>query len=246
MKQVIYQFWDGDIPTHVQDEINDLKAKAEAAGFKHEMYDLNRLLDELNNSNLHWDNKHRVEDVRESLRRMKKYLPISLFASACSDFFRYWCLQEGGVYMDTDVLITTETFPELPGGDGVFTCSEQTHTHKLNTCVTVCNGQQGMTYAQLLTFFAADRLMKTWLDSFEQCKANAQWLIENKWSLINYIGPGFVRHYLPFLTGIGVKVERMPYELCSSHNWKSAIWHAGDGTWVNGGKGNAQAQRKVF
>lgn len=33
-------------------------------------------------------------------------------------------------------------------------------------------------------------------------------------------------------------VQRMPYELCSSHDPNSAIWHGGTGAWVNGGKGN--------
>lgn len=243
--KIVYQFWDGAIPSHVQEEINDLKVKAEAAGYKHELYDLERLLNEINDKNLYWDNKFKAADLKESLRRMKKYLPISMFASACSDFFRYWCLQNGGVYMDTDVIITTDTFPDLPEEEGVYTCSEQTHTHKLNTCVTVANGDEGLTYARFMTYIAADRLNKTWLDSFEQCKANAQWLIDNKWSLINYLGPGLVRYYLNYLRGIGIKVERMPYELCSSHDPKSAIWHAGDGTWVNGGKGNTMAQRKL-
>lgn len=64
------------------------------------------------------------ESLKESLRRAKRYLPKSMFGSMLSDFFRYWVLQNEGVYMDTDVIITTDTFPALPDAEGVFTCSE--------------------------------------------------------------------------------------------------------------------------
>lgn len=33
-------------------------------------------------------------------------------------------------------------------------------------------------------------------------------------------------------------VQRMPYELCSSHDPNSLIWHGGTGAWIDGGKGN--------
>lgn len=219
----------------MQGEIDDLRDKATAAGYEYHLYDLSMLLAEIQDENL-----------KESLRRAKRYLPKSMFGSMLSDFFRYWCLQDGGVYMDTDVLITTDTFPALPDADGVFTCSEQTARNNLNTCVTVCNGDKGRIYARFFTELATDRLKKTWLDSFEQCRANAAWLIEHRWSLISYIGPAFVRHYLPHLFGAtGVTVQRMPYELCSSHDPRSAIFHFGDGSWCNGGKGNDKAQRKT-
>lgn len=234
MKTTIYQFWEGAIPDNVQAEINDLKIKAESAGYKHEIYNLQRIIDELDDKNL-----------IEALVRMKKYLPISMFASACSDFFRYWVLQNGGIYMDTDVIITTNEFPEIPDGEGVYFCSEQTRRDNLNTCVSIVNGEQGKMYARIMTAIAIETLKKTWLDSFEQCKANAKFLIEHKWSLINYLGPALVRHYLPHLLTQGIKIERMPYELCSSHDHNSKIWHAGDGLWVNGGKGNDTAQRKL-
>lgn len=112
-KKTIYQFWEGIIPAQVKDDMEDLRQKAVAAGYDVQVYDLQRIIDELEDKNL-----------IEALRRMKKYLPISMFASACSDFFRYWVLQNGGSYMDTDVICTTDEFPPLPTDDGVYFCSE--------------------------------------------------------------------------------------------------------------------------
>lgn len=227
MKKTIYQFWQGNIPTNVQHDLDELRQKAEAAGYTVELYDLQRIIDELDNKNL-----------VEALRRMWKYLPLSMAASATSDFFRYWILQDEGIYMDTDVVITTDEFPALPTTDGVYFCSEQTRTTNLNTCVSVVNGEQGKLYAKIMTGIATERLKQTWLDSYEQCKANAQYLIQHKWSLIGYLGPALVRGCVPQLLMQGIHMERMPYELCSSHDPHSAIWHGGVGSWVNGGVGN--------
>lgn len=228
MKKTIYQFWEGDsIPANVQHDLDELRQKAEAAGYTVELYNLQRIIDECGDHNL-----------AEALKRMKRYLPISMFASACSDFLRYWVLQDEGIYMDTDVIITTDEFPEVPTEEGVFFCSEQTHRDKLNSCVSIVNGEQGKLYAKIMTALANQRLKETWLDSFEQCKANAKWLMEHKWSLISYLGPAYIRHYLPQPIMQGIKIERMPYELCSSHDPHSAIWHGGTGSWVEGGKGN--------
>lgn len=232
--KTIYQFWQGNIPASVQHDLDELRQKAEAAGYEVVIYDLQRIMDELDDKNL-----------VEALRRMWKYLPLSMAASATSDFFRYWVLQEGGVYMDTDVVITTEEFPAVPTEEGVFFCSEQTHRDKLNSCVSIVNGEKGKLYAKIMTALAIQRLKETWLDSFEQCRANAKWLMEHRWSLISYLGPAFIRHFLPHLMMQGIKLERMPYELCSSHDPKSKIFHFGDGSWCNGGKGNENAQRKT-
>ena len=246
MNKTIYQFWQGVIPPEVQREIDDLKAKAEKAGFKYEMYDLDRLLDDLKNDTLHWDHVNRASNLKESLLRMWKYLPISMAGSATSDFFRFWCLQNGGLYCDTDVICTTDEFPDFSEfKNGVWTTSEQTAIHNLNTCITWCDGDKGKEYSRILTYLAATRLNQTWLGSFNDCKLNAEYLKHNKWSLIGYIGPGFVRNQLLALYEEGIEVKRFDYKFSSSHDSKSILWHAGDGTWVNGGKGNDNAQRKT-
>lgn len=140
--------------------------------------------------------------------------------------------------MDTDVIITTPDFPSLDDYDGVWTCSEQTHRNNLNTCVTLAKGDKGEFYARVMTYISTKRLNATWLESFEQCKANAKYLKEHKWSLIQFIGPAWVRAQLQQFAQYGVAIQRFPYELCSSHDPKSVIWHGGTGAWVDGGKGN--------
>lgn len=231
----LYQFFQGQMKPATAAAINDLKTKAERAGYQHELYNLNRLLAEIKD-----------ENTVEAIRRMWKYLPFTMAASATSDYFRYWCLKNGGIYMDTDVDVTTDDFPDLSSfKNGVWTCSEQTHRNLLNTCVTLADGPKGILYSVIMTKIADERLKQTWLGSFEQCKVNAQYLIANKWSLIDFLGPKMVRDYLTFLYSYGVCVERFAYELCSSHDPSSIIIHWGDGTWVAGGQGNKNAQRKI-
>lgn len=231
----IFQFYEGKMSEQTSYAINDLKTKAERGGHTHELYDLKRLLNEITDDNL-----------KEAIKRMWKYLPHTMAASATSDFFRYYILQNGGIYCDDDVYCTTDIFPELPTQDGVFTCSEQTNRHLLNTCVTVANGQKGMFYGRIMTQIASDRLKQCWLDSYEQCKANAKYLIDHTWSLINFIGPALVRHFLTFFIKNGVIIEKMPFELCSSHDPSSKLFHLGSGTWCYGGSGNPNAQSVSF
>lgn len=77
--------------------INDLKNKAERAGWKHELYDLQRLLAEIED-----------EPTREAIKRMWRFLPLSMAASATSDFFRYFVATKGErvIYADDDVFCT--------------------------------------------------------------------------------------------------------------------------------------------
>lgn len=240
MNKTIYQFYEGEIKAETREAIDNLKAKAEKAGWKHELYDLDRLLDEITDNKLHWDEKNRALNLKESLLRMWKYLPKPMAGSATSDFFRYFILQDGGMYCDDDVFVTVDEFPDLSNFEnGVWTCSEQTAIHNLNTCVTLCDGDKGKTYARVMTYLAANRLNQTWLGSFNDCKLNAEYLKYNKWSLIGYLGPGFVRSQLVMLYNQDIDVKRFDYKLCSSHDPKSIIWHGGRGTWVEGGKGNA-------
>lgn len=236
--KTIFQFYQGSMSDETKAAINDLKTKAAEKGWKHELYDLDRLLNEISDDNLHWDDKHRALDLKESIKRMWKYLPLSMAASATSDLFRYWVLQNGGMYCDDDVFVTTDEFPDLPEEDGVFTCSEQTAIHNLNTCVTIANGIAGATYSRTMTYISACRLKAAWLDSFEQCKANAKFLKEHPFSLISFIGPALVRAQLKSFAVNGIIIQRMPYELCSSHDPKSKLWHGGKGTWCFGGVGN--------
>lgn len=243
MRRVIFQFFQGSMSDETKAAINDLKTKAAEKGWKHELYDLDRLLNEISDDNLHWDDKHRASDIKESIKRMWKYLPLSMAASATSDFFRYWALQNGGMYCDDDVYCTVDEFPDLPEEDGVFTCSEQTHRHLLNTCVTIANGISGKFYSRTMTYLSACRLNSAWLDTFEQCKANAKFLKEHPFSLISFIGPALVRAQLKNFAVNGVSICRMPYELCSSHDYTSKLFHLGSGTWCFGGKGNPNAQK---
>lgn len=76
----IYQFYESKDGSHPS-SIDDLKHKAEQAGWQHELYDLKRLLDELTDN-----------DLREAIKRMWRFLPFTMAASATSDFFRYWAL----------------------------------------------------------------------------------------------------------------------------------------------------------
>lgn len=186
MRKFIYQFFEGTPSVQAQNEMNELKAKAEAAGWKYELYDLERLLGEIKDNNL-----------KEALVRMKRYLPIAKFGSACSDFFRFYILQNGGLYCDDDVICTTDEFPDFSQFEnGTWTCSEQTKITNLNTCITWCDGPNGKMYSNIMTKLATDRLKAAWLDSFEQCKANAKYLIDNKWSLISFLRT-CVRKVLP-------------------------------------------------
>lgn len=230
--QKLFQFYEGQMKPNTAAAINDLKTKAERAGYKHELYDLRRLLNEITDDNL-----------KEAVKRMWKYLPHTMAASATSDFFRYYILQNGGIYCDDDVYCTVGEFPDLPEEDGVFTCSEQTHRHLLNTCVTVANGIAGAAYSRTMAYISACRLKAAWLGSFEQCKATADFLKEHPFSLISFIGPALVRSQLKSFALNGIFVRRMPYELCSSHDYTSKLFHLGSGTWCFGGNGNPNAQK---
>ena len=224
----LFQFWEGNIPTDIKADMAKLADKAEEAGWTYEFYDFKRLLNELED-----------EDVKESLRRMKKYLPVSMFGSAASDYFRYWCLRNGGLYCDTDVILTTDVFPELPN-EGVWFTSEQTRRENLNTAVTLANGQEGMLYSRAMQELAEERLKYTWLGSYEQCKVNAEYLKANKWSLISFLGPAFVRNRLPMLINAGVHFLKFPYEISSSHDPSSLLFHGGLGSWIANGTGNKE------
>lgn len=147
------------------------------------------------------------------------------------------------MYCDDDVYCTTDSFPSLPTDDGVWTGSEQSKITNLNTCTTLVNGVKGMLYARLMTSLAADKLKRCWLGSYEDCKSAARIIIDNKWSLIGFLGPAWVRYYVPMLIQQGIPVYRLPYELASSHDRTSALWHRGSGTWCYGGNGNPNAQR---
>lgn len=220
---ILYQFYEGKMSDETREAINDLKSKAERAGWQHELYDLQRFLTELEDN-----------DLRECLRRMWRYLPPAMAGSATSDFFRFWSLQLGGLYCDDDVYCTTSDFPSLPT-EGVWTTSEQTRTQNLNTAITLCNGVQGMLYSRLLTYWAAERLKQTWLGSFDDCKNVAAQLTAAPYSLIGYLGPGWVRATLPHLAAQGVTVQRFPFSLSSSHDPTSILWHGGRGAWCFGG-----------
>lgn len=235
MKKVLYQYWEGDMPEHVKKEVDDLKNRAVLNGWQYELYDFNRLIGEITDSN-----------VVEALKRMKKYLPVAMAASATSDFFRYWCLQFGGLYCDTDVLVRMPAgeFPKLPEEEGIYFTSEQTKTSNINTCISLAVGIQGIMFARAMTKLACDKLCACWLNSYEDCKKVAKTLIDSKFSLIGFLGPAFCRTYVPFLMRQGIKVFKLPFELSSSHDPNSLLFHYGDGTWVNGGKGNDSAQRK--
>lgn len=232
MQKKLFQFFQGQMKPATAAAINDLKTKAERAGYQHELYNLNSLLAEIKD-----------ENTVEAIRRMWKYLPFTMAASATSDYFRYWCLKNGGIYCDDDVYCTVDEFPKLPENNGVFTCSEQTHRHLLNTCVTIANGPQGALYSRIMEHIGSEILKHTWLCSYDDCKKNAEILKSKPWSLIGYLGPGLVRNYMPLLIQNGVIVERMPYELCSSHDYTSKLFHLGSGTWCFGGKGNPNAQK---
>lgn len=232
MKMHVHQIWlGGAMPKGDKLDTDDMRNRCAAGGHGYNLWDEDSLLAMVDG------------DLKAALAVMKEKLPFTMYASALTDYFRFYLLDTvGSVYMDTDVRCNFNgpSLPPMPTGADLFTCSERANPGNINTCVTyaatetgvaACRKARDKAEAKLTTRFAG--MSGRALDGY------VEYLKERPFSLSGLIGPGFFRkEVVPELDMEAVKTVRMPHRLCSSHDPASLLWHRGTGKWCFGGRGN--------
>lgn len=221
--KTVHQIWIGpSMPAQDMDDVADIKERCLSAGIGHKLWGLDDLMRLVGD-----------ERLREAIATASRMLPLPLFASLATDYFRYLLLSDTpGTYMDTDVVCSKEVdgLPELPHDLDVSTCTEKSHPENANTCILNAETAKGCKGLNIAAKVAANTLVNAFAEG--RAQKTARHILNTPFSLVGFIGPGFFRKaIIPYMRVAGIRFGKMPLELASSCDCKSLLWHRSGGKW---------------